>query len=75
MMLHFSIFNIFCLYVMCIFSVSSFVLKVDCDSTLIGIFHSCNELYSWPNFGLGVASFGLAKLYSQINIFNIMAVI
>lgn len=29
MMLHFSIFNIFCLYVMCIFSVSSFVLKVD----------------------------------------------
>lgn len=43
--------------------------------TLIGTFHSSNELYSLPVFELGDGVFGLTKLCVQINIFNITPVI
>ncbi len=44
--------------VCCVFTVSYFILIASDYFTLIGVFHSSNELYSWPDFELGMGSLG-----------------
>lgn len=50
-----------CACVSCVFTLSYFILLTSDYLALIGIFHSSNELYSRPDFELGMGSLGLAK--------------